>query len=58
MLDATLAGLRHAGLKRAMLYAEKENFEALRLYRSRGFLDVVDPHLAGKERLILARALR
>jgi len=57
LLDATLAALRHAGLLQAMLYAQKENSEALRLYRSRGFLDAVDPHPAGEERLTLARAL-
>ena len=50
LLDATLATLRHAGLNQAMLYAQKENSEALRLYRSRGFLDAVDPHPAGEER--------
>ena len=63
-LDATLGALRHAGLPRAMLYAQKENFEAIRLYRSRGFLDAVDPYPAGEQRypageqrLTLARAL-
>lgn len=58
LLDATLVALRHAGLTHAMLYAQKRSFEALGLYRSRGFLVAVDPYPAGEERLTLARALR